>query len=266
LYNGKELDEETGLYYYGARYYDARTSVWQSVDPFADKYAALSPFAYVANNPIILIDPDGKKIKGVTYDKKTKTFTYTEEALKNGTDKYIEARMETKIGQRAVSKFLNQRKEFTIIVTEKLLVSSSEGGKYSLSNGETERSSNTMVISTNSLKVEEIPTEGVKAVTLKDGKLIDVNINQSNVIQGLVDTGSDYSLAYTDSGMRDFDLKNPYKKTKEMINGTASHEEVHFSNYGNNGDAYYSESNAFKTEKRNRIEYIKKVYGEKPNE
>ena len=31
-FNGKELDEETGLYYYGARYYDPRISVWLSVD------------------------------------------------------------------------------------------------------------------------------------------------------------------------------------------------------------------------------------------
>src|SRR5206468_7737058 len=30
---GKELDEETQLYYFGARYYDPRTSVWQSPDP-----------------------------------------------------------------------------------------------------------------------------------------------------------------------------------------------------------------------------------------
>ena len=62
LFNGKELDEETGLYYYGARYYDARTSVWQSVDPLADKYPGLSPFAYVANNPLTYVDPDGKEI------------------------------------------------------------------------------------------------------------------------------------------------------------------------------------------------------------
>ncbi|QMU60039.1 MAG: hypothetical protein GKR98_09005 [Boseongicola sp.] len=33
LFTGKELDEETGLYYFGARYYDPRTSVWQSPDP-----------------------------------------------------------------------------------------------------------------------------------------------------------------------------------------------------------------------------------------
>ena len=34
-FNGKELDEETGLYYYHARYYDPRLSVWLSVDPLA---------------------------------------------------------------------------------------------------------------------------------------------------------------------------------------------------------------------------------------
>jgi len=42
LFNGKELDEETGLYYYGARYYDARTSVWQSVDPMAEKFGGMT--------------------------------------------------------------------------------------------------------------------------------------------------------------------------------------------------------------------------------
>jgi RHS repeat-associated protein len=60
LFNGKELDEETGLYYYGARYYDPRTSIWQSVDPAADQMPGLSPYNYTLNNPIILTDPDGK--------------------------------------------------------------------------------------------------------------------------------------------------------------------------------------------------------------
>ena len=34
LFNAKEFDEETGMYYYGARYYDPRLSLWMSVDPF----------------------------------------------------------------------------------------------------------------------------------------------------------------------------------------------------------------------------------------
>jgi RHS repeat-associated protein len=61
-FNGKELDEETGNYYYGARYYDPKTSIWLSVDPLAEKYPGISPYAYVANNPLNYIDPDGRDI------------------------------------------------------------------------------------------------------------------------------------------------------------------------------------------------------------
>jgi RHS repeat-associated protein len=59
LFNGKELDEETGLYYYGARYYDAQTSVWLSVDPLVENHPGIAGYTFVANNPIVLIDPDG---------------------------------------------------------------------------------------------------------------------------------------------------------------------------------------------------------------
>jgi RHS repeat-associated protein len=62
LYNGKELDEETGLYYYGARYYDARISMFYGVDPMAEKYQSWSPYAYCLDNPIVFIDPDGRKV------------------------------------------------------------------------------------------------------------------------------------------------------------------------------------------------------------
>ncbi|GHT33370.1 hypothetical protein FACS189434_07300 [Bacteroidia bacterium] len=60
LFNGKELDEETGLYYYGARYLDPRTSVWISGDPLQEKYPGVSTYAYCLNNPVKLIDPNGK--------------------------------------------------------------------------------------------------------------------------------------------------------------------------------------------------------------
>lgn len=61
-FNGKELDEETGLYYYGARYYEPRVNIWLSVDPLAEKYPSMSPYIYCANNPIIYIDFDGRDI------------------------------------------------------------------------------------------------------------------------------------------------------------------------------------------------------------
>ena len=60
LYNGKEYDEETGRYYYGARYYDPRVSLWIGVDPLAGKYPTMSPYNYCNGNPINLIDPDGR--------------------------------------------------------------------------------------------------------------------------------------------------------------------------------------------------------------
>ncbi len=67
-YNGKELDEATGLYDYGARYYDPAIARWTSIDPLASDYAAWSPYNYVMGNPIRLIDPDGQSVFGDIYN------------------------------------------------------------------------------------------------------------------------------------------------------------------------------------------------------
>ena len=60
LYNAKERDAETGLYYYGARYYNPVSSIWLSVDPEFDKNPGFSPYNYCLQNPVILNDPNGK--------------------------------------------------------------------------------------------------------------------------------------------------------------------------------------------------------------
>ncbi len=60
-FNGKELDPETGNYYYGARYYNPVWGVWLGVDPLAEKYASWSGYNYVLGNPVRLIDPDGRE-------------------------------------------------------------------------------------------------------------------------------------------------------------------------------------------------------------
>ncbi|MFD4635914.1 SpvB/TcaC N-terminal domain-containing protein [Lentzea sp. NPDC058436] len=71
-YNGKEFDDETGLYYFGARYYNPRTQLWQSPDPELGSYldgqtndgvtrsANLAAYTYSYNNPVRLVDPDGR--------------------------------------------------------------------------------------------------------------------------------------------------------------------------------------------------------------
>ncbi len=79
-YTAKEYDPETGLYYFGARYYDARLGRWVSVDPILSKYLPtgnkkrdsnlpgmggvfnsinLNLYHYSGNNPVIYVDPDG---------------------------------------------------------------------------------------------------------------------------------------------------------------------------------------------------------------
>jgi RHS repeat-associated protein len=60
LFNAKELDEETGLYYYGARYLDPTHAAWLSVDPMFEKYVGMTPYNYCAGNPVKLVDVDGE--------------------------------------------------------------------------------------------------------------------------------------------------------------------------------------------------------------
>ena len=63
LFNAKEFDEETGMYYYGARYYEPRLSLWMCVDRFAEKYPATSGYNYAINNPVRYIDINGDSIR-----------------------------------------------------------------------------------------------------------------------------------------------------------------------------------------------------------
>ena len=58
-YTGKEKDEETGLYYHGARYYACWLGKWGSVDPKPDQ----PPYAYGGNSPVVFRDPDGSVIQ-----------------------------------------------------------------------------------------------------------------------------------------------------------------------------------------------------------
>jgi RHS repeat-associated protein len=90
-FTGKEPDQETGLYYYGARYLDPKTSRWLSGDPALGDYLPVAPlddeakkhnqnlpgmggvfnvvnmhaYHYAGNNPVKYTDPDGKEVDAV---------------------------------------------------------------------------------------------------------------------------------------------------------------------------------------------------------
>ena len=84
LFNAKEFDKETGMYYYGARYYEPRLSLWMSVDPISNydprnsenyldgehnggflNHYNLNSYMYCYQNPVKLSDPDGRQVIAV---------------------------------------------------------------------------------------------------------------------------------------------------------------------------------------------------------
>ncbi|MDH5382506.1 MAG: RHS repeat-associated core domain-containing protein, partial [Cyclobacteriaceae bacterium] len=72
-FQGQEKDDggewgSEAIYDYGFRIYNPGIGRWMSVDPLAQKYAGLSPFNYVKNNPLIYIDPDGLDVYTINYD------------------------------------------------------------------------------------------------------------------------------------------------------------------------------------------------------
>ena len=76
-YNGKEL-QETGMYDYGWRHYMPDIGRWNGMDQLSEMYAPVSPYAYVANNPVNFTDPDGRKIEPIWKDGKIVGYEFTE--------------------------------------------------------------------------------------------------------------------------------------------------------------------------------------------
>ena len=64
-FNGKQFDDETGLYYYGARYMDPIISLWYGVDNLTEKYVSVSSYTYCNGSPIANIDVMGMFPKGI---------------------------------------------------------------------------------------------------------------------------------------------------------------------------------------------------------
>ena len=64
-FSAKEKDSETGLSYFGSRYYSSDLSIWLSVDPMSAKYPSLSPYTYCADNPVRCVDPNGEEINPI---------------------------------------------------------------------------------------------------------------------------------------------------------------------------------------------------------
>jgi len=114
-YNSKEYNNDHGLNWndYGARWYDPAVGRFTGVDPLASKYPSLSPYCFVANNPLIYVDPDGRDIQlasevidGKTVITVTVTgklinesgTAYTQEQLQSYTDRLVSSIASTYTG------------------------------------------------------------------------------------------------------------------------------------------------------------------------
>ncbi len=99
-FNGKELDQETGCYYgvypeifWRARYYNLSVSRWLSVDPLAEKYTSFSPYNFTLNNPVRLVDFDGRSVDNWIKNLKTGEYIW---------DEFVNNESETPLGYRYI--------------------------------------------------------------------------------------------------------------------------------------------------------------------
>jgi RHS repeat-associated protein len=134
-YVGKERDEESGLYYYGARYYADWLARFVSMDPQFGDYPSLSPYNAMGNNPIKFIDKDGKKIWDPVLKEEVKVSYNTEGKVVFATSSgrevsqkfleyskpVIEAMSQTDIGRERIEFIQKIPTNVTVILSNKRL-------------------------------------------------------------------------------------------------------------------------------------------------
>ena len=139
-FNGKELDQETGLYYYGARYMNPKTSLWYGVDPLAETYETIGGYVYCAGNPVKFVDPNGEKITDpknriAVYINKQGMIIFTKYATKD-IKRIVNVLMLTKEGMKSLKRAINSKIRVKMKISSETKITKVEGGN-SYTYGET---------------------------------------------------------------------------------------------------------------------------------
>jgi RHS repeat-associated protein len=113
-FNGKELDDETGLYYYGARYYNPKDGPgFLSVDPMAEKFPGVNPYTYCMGNPVRYVDPTGMDPESVDYPIYGKDGSYLGDDGRTGGDLAFTGEKDAKGGFKNLQQFTDNHTDFT---------------------------------------------------------------------------------------------------------------------------------------------------------
>ena len=159
--------------------------MWASVDPFAAKYYSISPYVYVADNPLKFIDPDGKKIVdangNVIY---TQSGGWAKNAS-SGAQRIQSVMIKTTTGREQWNKMVNSDNKINLNISNE---NTAKGGKVTLGFTEIPNSRNPET------GKAEFRSDIVVKVTLFDKTITDNTLSKGQVNSGLT---ADQALAAT---------------------------------------------------------------------
>lgn len=191
---------------------------WTSVDPHAEKYYSISPYAYCMNNPVKYIDPDGRKITGFYIDNKGKVH-YNKNATTDAAF-IAKAMMRTDAGNTALKNLVTAKYTVTLNIQE----GKSKSDPKLLGHTDTYINTNTTKYSTGKIVIKKEITK--VDITLYKGKLQEMVDNYRGMANGTkkMDGADDLDLLY----------KQLKPSLEDMFTTVATHEGTHGSKKGAN--------------------------------